>query len=125
MARILVVDDEAEVRRTIGRMLATAGHDVVSAATGREAQLVLDQTKPDIIIVDILMPEQDGIELIGTLRRGNTGVKILAISGGGQLHPHDLLLVARKLGAEAVLAKPFQADELLAAIDSLRAASGA
>ncbi|HEX6957916.1 MAG TPA: response regulator [Ferrovibrio sp.] len=118
MAQILLVEDEILLRDSLQLMLQTAGHSVVTAENGARA---LDQAARhdgfDVVITDILMPETDGLEAIMLLRRNSRNVRIVAISGGGRTRNMDLLEYAKSFGADAVLAKPFRPDQLLAAID--------
>ena len=101
------------------QMLERAGYDVVEAASGREGLQQYQATAIDLIITDILMPDQDGLETILELRRLAPEAKIIAISGGGQSGLLDLLPVAAKLGAQWTLWKPLRRLELLAAIRQL------
>lgn len=119
MARILVIDDDGQVRGAIRRILERAGHTVLDAADG-EAGIRLYRERPtDLIITDIFMPEQDGIETIQQLRREFPGVKIIAISGGDRTRTMDLRKDAELLGASRSLRKPFELTELLKAVSEL------
>ena len=119
IATILVIDDEAEVRQTLVRMLV--GHAVHEAADGGAGLALAAELTPDLVVTDILMPEKEGIETIRELRRAHPSVRILAISGGGQSGTLDFLDMARALGADAALAKPFRRGELIETIDRLLA----
>ena len=118
MARILVIDDDPAMRRLIARTLTAAGHSVCEAADGREGIELFDQVLPALVVTDIVMPGAEGIETILNLRKIAEDVRILAISGWGSSAP-SYLDMATKLGADAGLAKPFKAGELLAAVESL------
>src|SRR5437762_7182307 len=99
MARILVIDDDAQVRGAVRRVLERAGHTVVDVADG-EAGIRAHRERPtDLIITDIFMPEQDGIETIQQLRREFPRVKIIAISGGDRTRTVDLRKDAELFGA--------------------------
>ena len=119
MTRILLIDDDALGRDMLRQMLERAGYDVVEAASGREGLQQYQATAIDLIITDILMPDQDGLEIILELRRLVPEAKIIAITGGGQSGLLDLLPVAAKLGAQRTLRKPLQRLELLEAIRHL------
>ena len=119
MTRILLIDDDALVRDILRQMLERAGYDVVEAASGRDGLQQYQATAIDLIITDILMPDQDGLEIILELRRLAPEAKIIAITGGGQSGLLDLLPVAAKLGAQWTLRKPLQRLELLEAIRQL------
>lgn len=112
MAKILVIDDEAGIRESFTKILTRFGHSVVTAANGREGVDIHRETPVDIVITDIFMPEQEGIETIIELRRDFPDVKIIAVSGGGCRGSRDYLPVARGLGADIVLSKPVSAGEL-------------
>jgi DNA-binding response OmpR family regulator len=116
MAEILVIDDDAQMRRLLARILNGAGR-TVHQATGGEAGLGLfHQVHPALVITDIVMPDMEGIELIRKLREDAPTIPILAISGGD----HPLYLpAATGLGATAALAKPFAGDELLSLVRRL------
>jgi hypothetical protein len=112
-ARIVVADDEAGVRSFLRKVLENGGYEVIEAANGREALEEARAGGVDLVITDLVMPEQEGIETIRALRKDAAGIGIIAISGalGGQF-----LEVARMLGAQAVLSKPLSADLLLAKV---------
>ncbi len=116
MARILIIDDEDELRSMLRRMLEQAGHQVTEAVNGAEGIKLYEQDRPDLIITDIIMPEKEGVETIIALRRADPDLPIIAISGGGRLETTDFLTMARKLGARRTLSKPFRRDQLLEAV---------
>jgi PAS domain S-box-containing protein len=112
-ARILVADDEPGVRGFVRAVLERGGYEVVEAADGKQALRRMRAGQVDLLITDLVMPEQEGIEVIQALRRDAPGVGIIAISGafGGQF-----LKVAQALGADAVLSKPVSGELLLAKV---------
>lgn len=119
MADIVIIDDEPMVRLTLRGMLEYAGHEVREAGDGREGLALCDEQCPDIVITDIIMPEQEGIETIRALRRDLPHVRVIAISGGGRFDNAELLRIALRLGAARVLAKPFRRAELVKAVDEV------
>lgn len=119
MATILVIDDDTAMRRMIGRILTGAGHRAIEAANGYVAVEQFRQEAPSVIIVDILMPDQDGIETIQRIRAIGGAVGIIAISGGGIVEPTFYLNLAERFGADRHLAKPFKSSELIDAVESL------
>jgi len=125
MARILIVDDEAPVRRTLRLMLERAGHEVFEAEDGGEAQRKLARCSPDLLVLDLLMPKREGIETIIGLRRSGDATPILAISGGGRIGKMAFLDAALVLGATRTLTKPMRARELTSAVDACLAAAAA
>ena len=113
MARILIIDDNPEVLSTYGRILEHAGYEIVFAADGNEGIRVFREKSPDLVITDIVMPEKEGLETIGELKRDFPDVKIIAISGSGKLNSGYYLKAAKQIGAEYSLAKPIEREELL------------
>jgi DNA-binding response OmpR family regulator len=116
---ILVVDDDDLIRKTLKLHLEVAGYHVSQASNGLEAVAELENFKPDIIILDIFMPDMDGFETLRRLNHAARRARILAISGGGSAAACDFLDMAAKLGADRVLKKPFTATELTAAVEAL------
>jgi CheY-like chemotaxis protein len=112
-ARIVVADDEAGVRSFLRLVLEGAGYEVLEAPSGKLALQEARAGRVDLVITDLVMPEQEGIETIRALCREVPGVGIIAISGA--LGP-QFLEVARMLGAQAVLSKPLSAELLLAKV---------
>ncbi len=124
MARILVVDDDVIIREAVGRLLSRAGHEVDEAVNGKEAMSALDAHSYQVVVTDINMPEMDGIEVIAALRRARAGIPVVAMSGGG-LMPKDLLLAnADLMGAVEVIMKPFEANQMVGAVERALEASG-
>ena len=100
-------------------MLETDSHDVVTAQNGIDAMNCLLKQLPDIIILDIIMPEKEGFETIAEIRRDYPNVKIIAISGGGSIGATNYLKLAKTLGAKFAIEKPIDMKELLAAVRQL------
>jgi two-component system chemotaxis response regulator CheY len=122
MAKILVIDDDTIVRETIVQVLEDHGHGVVSAEDGKRGVAAFRAERPDLVITDIIMPEQEGIQTITEIRGLAPQAKIIAISGGGRIGNADFLKIARHLGAADVIAKPFDPDDLVARVDRCLAA---
>jgi DNA-binding response OmpR family regulator len=114
MATILVIDDEAPIRALLSTVLRSAGHDVVEASGGREGLAVYRQKPVDLVIVDLLMPELNGLDTILELTREFMNVKVIAISG--MANDESLLNTARLLGARHSFRKPFEFNKLLGAV---------
>ena len=112
-SRVLVVDDEAAIRRYLRSVLEPVGCEVEEAANGKQAIEVVKRRAPDLIITDLVMPEKEGIETILSLKQSYPMVRILAISGaaGGQY-----LETAKYLGADGVMRKPVGPAELAAKV---------
>ena len=124
MARILVIDDNEMVRDILSDLLEEEGHEVRTATEGRGGLALLENFVADVVITDILMPGQEGIETIQELRANNPETKIVAISGGGTRYGVSFLDMAEKLGAHATLSKPIDATELSALIERLLCPEG-
>lgn len=117
--RILVVDDDASVQETVQRYLELNGFHVQVAADGVDASKILENSPVDLVITDIIMPEQDGFGLIGDIRVYHPDVRVIAISGGGINGSASYLAAATRLGAHAALAKPVDFTDLLACVQQL------
>jgi YesN/AraC family two-component response regulator len=116
MTRVLIIDDESQIRSMLKLMLERDGYEVAEAPDGIEAIRIYRQDPADLIITDLIMPNQDGIGMIIALKKEFPDVKIIAMSGGGLNKPEGYLKGAKKLGAACTLKKPIDRDELLRAI---------
>jgi CheY-like chemotaxis protein len=119
--RILLVDDDEFVREIFHRILVQAGYEVEDALNGEDALRVYASRPSDVVIADIVMPGMDGIEMVRDLRRLHADVKIIAMSGGGHGKTGEYLDLARRLGANATLQKPFSGAEILDAVSEVLA----
>jgi len=118
MAKILIIDDDKMVRDTLRMLLTAAGHQIVVANDGKQGLKAFTEIQPDLVITDILMPEKEGVETIGDIRKVSK-VPIIAMSGGGRVGNMSFLAVAQQFGANRTFAKPFQIDEVLNAVKEL------
>jgi len=116
---ILVVEDEDGVRLVVQTALEDAGFQVTTAANGLEASRLLSAAEFALVLTDVIMPDRDGIEVIGELRRRHPDVPVIAMSGGGRLPCEGYLTIARHLGAHAILQKPFTSEQLMATVTRL------
>lgn len=116
MQRVVVIDDEAGIRRTVEIVLKRAGYEVLLAANGTEGMSLCREIAPDLVITDIQMPGADGFETIAGLRTVYPGLPIIAISGGDATERLEVLGSAALLGAVSSLKKPFTVRELLDAV---------
>jgi len=121
MAEVLVIEDDAAARDLVHRILAPEGHSVIFAENGAVGLTKLAQGRFDIVLTDLLMPVLEGLETIREIRRLQSDVKIIAISGIYS----DYLDAALKLGANAALRKPFLPTALRDAVAGLLSGSGA
>ena len=121
-ARVLVVDDEPAILRTLGTNLRGHGFTVGTAANAREALAEYDRARPDVVLVDLGLPDADGLSVIRSIRsRGTTPVIVVSARGEDRDKVQAL-----DLGADDYLTKPFSVDELLARVRvALRHLAGA
>ena len=124
MAKILVLDDEAAILLMIKKMLERAGHEVDVALNGSDGMELFEKNKFDLLITDIIMPQKDGLEVVLELRKKYPDLKIIAISGGGRIHPEGYLPSAKHFGADLIFQKPLVQKEFLLAVSSLLKESG-
>lgn len=123
MARVLVIEDDDQMRRMVCDVLTRAGYDTVAAENGLTGVASFRETPADLVITDIFMPEMDGVETIREILADCARVKIIAMSGRGRGldYPRSALL----LGAWRALDKPFAPDVLLNAVsDALEETGG-
>jgi Response regulator containing CheY-like receiver domain and AraC-type DNA-binding domain len=114
MARVLIVDDAAFMRKMLGDVLAKGGHEVIGeGANGAEAITQYQSLRPDIMTLDITMPEKDGLAALREILTIEPGAKIVMCSALGQ---ESKVLEAIKSGAKDFVVKPFQPDRVLDAI---------
>ena len=117
MARILIIDDDADIRGLYTRILEQAGHLVIEASDGNIGIKLYRENLPDMIITDIIMREKEGLQTLMELRRDFPEVKIIAISGGGEVMAGSTCLhLAARLGAKRTLSKPVAKTDVLQAI---------
>ena len=121
MARVLIIDDDDQVRGVLRRTLERAGHSVVDAADGDAGVRIHREQPADLVITDIFMPGQDGLETIVQLRHEFAEVNIIAVSGGDHTGQMDLRREASLLGASRTLRKPFSPAEFLATVNEVLA----
>ena len=119
MASILVVDDDRFLREMLSVMLEKRGYDVVVACNGKEAEEVCRKVTVDLAMIDIIMPVQEGMETMMVLKYNYPDMKIIAMTGGGKTSPNIYLDVAKQMGVETTLQKPFRHVEVLSAVKSV------
>jgi CheY-like chemotaxis protein len=118
MVRILIIDDDELLRGILAKTLENAGHSVIQAADGQQGVELFRATEIDLVITDLVMPVQEGVETIMVLHRERRDLPIIAISGG-VMNTRTYLDIAKKVGARRVLPKPFTPQELLRAVDEV------
>src|SRR3989441_4049727 len=115
MARILLVEDDRDLLDVLRDILTKARHEVFFASGARDALVLYRAHQPDLVITDIFLPDESGLNLIFELTR-TSGVKVIAISGGGSHAGIDFLDCAEKFGAWRVLNKPLRREQLLSTV---------
>lgn len=117
MARILVTDDAAFMRMMLKTMLTEGGHEVVAEAeNGKEAIRLYEESRPDVVTLDITMPEMDGLEALRGIRALDPNAKIIMCSAMGQ---QNMVIEAIQAGAKSFIVKPFQKDRVLDEISKI------
>mgnify|MGYP001828604565 CR=1 FL=1 len=129
MRKILIIDDEEDIRDALQMVLESAGYEVRIASNGNEAIEIQHREPADVIITDIIMPEKDGVATIKKIRQEFPGIRIIAISGGGDIDPvtykpeaiktSAYLVAAKEAGADHTFTKPFERKDLIQAVDDL------
>ena len=119
MAHIMVIDDEREIRSLIRTALEEKGYSVKEASNGREGARLYRENPADVLIVDIFMPEQEGLETLLDIRRDFPDAKCIVMSGGGLSSSFDYLHHAKAFGAKRIFVKPFAVRDMLRAVDDL------
>ncbi|MEP6890919.1 MAG: response regulator [Nitrospirota bacterium] len=103
------IDDDDSLRSSFRRTLHKDGYTVMEACEGRRGEKLLQHSPADLILLDMFMPDKDGLEPIGELRRTHPRTRIIAMSVGGFNGQVDVLDIAKKLGVRRTLAKQFYA----------------
>ena len=116
MQRILVIDDDEQMRALLRDILERAGYEVTEAQHGLEGLKLFRARPADLVVTDLIMPEKEGVKTILELRAEYPEVPIIAVSGGGRNGPRDYLEIAARLGVRRTVAKPFTRQEILAAV---------
>lgn len=118
MKKILLAEDDPAYNKLLTEYLSSVGYTVISAHNGVEAFKKYLREKPQVVITDILMPEEDGIGLLIKIKK-DLPCKTVVYSGGGHSEAIDYLYMAKQLGAEKILRKPFELQDLADAVAEL------
>lgn len=113
MTKVLIVDDAEFLRMRITKMLASENYEVLEAENGAKAVALYKETKPDVVLMDITMPEMDGLTALKTIREFDGKAKIVMLTALGQ---ESVVLEAIKAGAKDFIVKPFESERVLGAI---------
>jgi DNA-binding response OmpR family regulator len=117
--KVCVIDDDELVRHMVTALLKGEGLGVVEASDGDVAMALLGDEPPSLIITDIMMPNRDGIEIVRDAKRRFPNTPILVMSGSSVAGDVDYLQLARKLGADALIKKPFDHGAFLERVNAL------
>lgn len=126
MKKILIIDDDEQVREMISLFLREAGYQTFTAANGREGEQLYLSEGADMLILDLYMPEQSGLETLIRLKNQETNIKIIAMSGGYRENyrseykgAEDITVLAKKYGALRTFTKPMKLRLLLESVQEL------
>lgn len=116
MATLLVVDDAAFMRMRCSKLLTESGYQVVEAENGVQAVKQYEEHRPDAVLLDITMPEMDGLTALREIRKLDPNAKVAMVTAMGQ---QSIVMEALKAGARDFVLKPFQSDRVLATVKKL------
>ena len=116
MTKILIVDDAEFLRVRISKMLSGEGYDILEADTGAKAVNLYKSSQPDLVLMDITMPEMDGLTALKEIRSFDSKARVIMLTALGQ---ESVVLEAIKSGARDFVVKPFERERVLTAISKL------
>lgn len=119
MTKILLVDDDPLVLEALSVALEDNGYYVKTGTNGHIGTQLIERESFDLLITDIIMPEKEGLETLSEVKRTKPAMKVIVISGGGRISIMNYLDIAKKLGADGVLAKPFSSQELMYEVEKV------
>ena len=119
MPVILIIEDDRDLREMLRSALLRKDYTVLEADNGKEALINFKPGVTDLVVTDLLMPEEDVLNVSMQMREMKPEIKVIAISGGGKAGPGSYLRMAKALGADSVFPKPFSVNDLVTRIDDL------
>jgi CheY-like chemotaxis protein len=119
MPGVLIVEDDKELREMLKLSLLRRNFTVLEAENGKAAITHFKPLITDLVVTDLIMPEEDGLKVVIKIRELKPSIKIIAISGGGKVGPGSYLNLAKALGADAIYSKPFSINDLITKIEQL------
>ncbi len=119
MPGILIVEDDKELREMLKISLLRNNYSVLEAENGKDAIVHFKPLLTDLVVTDLIMPDEDGLKVVIKLKELKPSIKIIAISGGGKVGPGSYLNLAKALGADAIYSKPFSINDLVVKIEEL------
>ena|SRR5579859_3111796 len=120
---VLVIDDDAAIVHSLASVFESYGVPIATARDGAKGLAKFRRIKPVVVLTDVIMPERDGIGVLVEMRRERPEIKIIVMSGGGRIGKSDFLTVAHKLGADSIIQKPLNIDEVVAKVRAYLAPS--
>ncbi len=123
MARVLIVDDDEAVLEVTAAILKRCGHQVFTAENAEAAVALLKESEVDLIVLDVVLPGQGGIELLMDIRKESREIPVIIMSGKVRTELLPFKSLAQQFGAACILTKPFTSSELLEAVDAALKAS--
>jgi CheY-like chemotaxis protein len=119
MPGILIIEDDNDLREMLKVSLRRRKYNVFEAQNGKDAITHFKPSVTDLVVTDLIMPEEDGLKVIIKLREIKPSIKIIAISGGGKAGPGSYLNLAKALGADVIYSKPFSVNDMIRKISEL------
>lgn len=120
MCQVVVIDDDTQVRRQLTQLISNKGYSVKNAPNGKIGLEIVKNKKPVLVITDIIMPEEDGLEVLSKIRVRFPNITTIAISGGsGRLNNFPLLELATKIGADYIFEKPLDDEQIVSVITQI------
>jgi CheY-like chemotaxis protein len=119
MPGILIIEDDNDLREMLKVSLHRRKYNIFEAQNGKDAITHFKPSVTDLVVTDLIMPEEDGLKVIMKLREIKPSIKIIAISGGGKAGPGSYLNLAKALGADVIYSKPFSVNDMIKKIGEL------
>jgi CheY-like chemotaxis protein len=119
MPGILLVEDDTDLREMLKVSLQRKRYTILEAGNGKDAIIHFKPNITDLVVTDLIMPEEDGLKVIMKLREIKPSIKIIAISGGGKAGPGSYLNLAKALGADVIYSKPFSVNDMISKIEEM------
>ena len=116
MSKILIVDDAEFLRMRISKMLVAEGHEVIEAENGLQAVDIFKTAHPDLVLMDITMPEMDGLTALKTIKGVDPAARVIMLTALGQ---ESVVLDAIKSGAKDFVVKPIERERVIGAINKI------
>jgi CheY-like chemotaxis protein len=118
MTKILIADDNENIREVMVDALKMKGYETIAVNDGVEVIRVLQKETVDLIILDIIMPNKEGLETLMEVKAINADIKVMAITGKTYITGYDNLFAAKAFGADSTMRKPFHIDSLIEAVET-------